>query len=109
MIVTKAGVPTNKIFVGESSYGRSFHMAQAGCTGPACKYTGSRTHSDATEGKCTKTAGYISNAEIDEIISSGGNVQTFHDADSDSDILVYNGRHTAQTHGSHSCLTNNTL
>ncbi len=32
--VTKAGVPNNKIFVGEASYGRSFHMAVDGCWGP---------------------------------------------------------------------------
>ncbi|KAL1841513.1 hypothetical protein VTJ49DRAFT_7004 [Mycothermus thermophilus] len=39
-IITKAGVPNNKIFVGEASYGRSFRMAQAGCWGPTCDFTG---------------------------------------------------------------------
>lgn len=33
-IVTKAGVPNNKVFVGEASYGRSFRMATDGCWGP---------------------------------------------------------------------------
>ncbi|KAK8080351.1 hypothetical protein PG997_008169 [Apiospora hydei] len=32
--VTKAEVPNNKIYVGESSYGRSFHMAKDNCWGP---------------------------------------------------------------------------
>jgi hypothetical protein len=89
-IVTKAGVPNNKIFVGESSYGRSFHMAVDGCWGPMCDFTGSRLVSDAQPGRCTETGGYISNAEINEIIRAGGGRQ-FHDGASNSDILIYKG------------------
>jgi GH18 family chitinase len=33
-IITKAGVPSKKLFVGITSYGRSFKMEKAGCTGP---------------------------------------------------------------------------
>ncbi|KAH8892724.1 glycoside hydrolase, partial [Thozetella sp. PMI_491] len=88
-MITKAGVNTNKIFVGESSYGRSFHMAEAGCTGPLCKFTGDRLHSEAEKGACTDTAGYISNAEIDELITFGEATKTWHDADSNSDMMVY--------------------
>lgn len=33
-MITKAGVASNKIAVGISSYGRSFGMTEAGCTGP---------------------------------------------------------------------------
>jgi hypothetical protein len=44
----------------------------------------------ATPGRCTQTAGYIANAEINEIISSNSNVQILFDDDSDSDIIVYN-------------------
>ncbi|KAI9162741.1 putative glycoside hydrolase family 18 protein [Paramyrothecium foliicola] len=87
--VTKAGVPTYKIFVGESSYGRSFKMAQAGCTGPNCKFLGDRLNSPAAPGRCTGTSGYISDAEINEIEMSGGNVKAWHDDKSDSDIMVY--------------------
>jgi hypothetical protein len=65
-------------------------MAQPGCTGPTCKYTGSRLVSDATPGRCTGTGGYISNAEIDELIGQS-NTQSWYDADSDSDMAVYNG------------------
>jgi chitinase len=39
-MITKAGVPASKINVGISSYGRSFGMTKAGCTGPMCKYKG---------------------------------------------------------------------
>ncbi|OKP13966.1 hypothetical protein PENSUB_235 [Penicillium subrubescens] len=41
-------------------------------------------------GRCTQTAGYIANAEIDEIISIKSNVQILFDDDSDLDIIVYN-------------------
>ena len=67
--VTKAGVPSNKIYVGESSYGRSFKMAKAGCSGPMCTFLGDRLNSQAKKGRCTGTSGYISNAEIEEIIA----------------------------------------
>ncbi|KAK0103087.1 hypothetical protein ONS96_005698 [Cadophora gregata f. sp. sojae] len=87
-MITKAGVPSNKVVVGVSSYGRSFKMAQAGCTGPSCLFTGSPLVSNAAKGECTDTAGYISNAEIADIIAAGG-VQEYRVED--SDILVYGG------------------
>ncbi|KAB5562953.1 glycoside hydrolase family 18 protein [Coniochaeta sp. 2T2.1] len=62
-IITKAGVPNNKIVVGESNYGRSFHMA---------------------------VDGYTSNAEINDIIRSGQG-QQIHDTASDTDVLIYMG------------------
>jgi GH18 family chitinase len=90
-LVTKAGVPNNKIFVGEASYGRSFRMAQPGCWGPTCDFTGSRTQSDANPGRCTKTAGYLAAAEINEIIKYGDGAQTLHDAGSNTDVMLYKG------------------
>ncbi|KAK7178764.1 chitinase [Paraphaeosphaeria sporulosa] len=95
-MITKAGVISNKVVVGVASYGRSFYMDEASCQGPMCKFTGTKDESDATEGRCTETAGYISNAEIREIITesllgSGGNATVSYDKDSDSDILVYGG------------------
>ncbi|KAI1345812.1 glycoside hydrolase family 18 protein [Xylaria sp. FL0043] len=87
-LITKAGVPSNKIVVGISSYGRSFKMAQAGCTGPSCKSTGSPRVSNAAKGRCTGTSGYLSNAEIEEIIAHGRVNTEFISAD--SNILVYN-------------------
>lgn len=93
ILVTKAGVPTKKIMVGESSYGRSFGMSQAGCTANNCTFEGSSVESVAEPGACTNTAGYISNAEINDIIAAG-NVKTYHDGGSNSDILVYDGAYT---------------
>lgn len=86
-MITKAGVPSNKVLVGVSSYGRSFQMASAGCTGPSCKFTG--PGSGAKKGPCTDTAGYISNAEIRQIVQNGApGLQQFTD-NSDSDVVVY--------------------
>lgn len=87
-MITKAGVASNKIVVGVTSYGRSFKMAQAGCTGPECLFTGSATVSDAAKGDCTDTGGYISNAEIKDIISQGG-VQQY--TVEHSNVVVYGG------------------
>jgi len=50
-----AGVPANKIMVGISSYGRSFKMAEASCTGPMCHYVRGRNQSPAMKGECTET------------------------------------------------------
>ncbi|KAL7629535.1 hypothetical protein AAE478_001056 [Parahypoxylon ruwenzoriense] len=96
-IITKAGVPNNKIFVGEASYGRSFHMAQDGCWGPMCDFTGSRTQSDAQPGRCTKTGGYLAAAEINEIIQRSDGVQIFHDGDSNTDVMLYKGDYVSYT------------
>jgi GH18 family chitinase len=92
-MITKAGVPGNKVIVGITSYGRSFSMAEAGCWGTNCLYTRSQMNSDATKGKCTNSAGYIADAEIAEIIEgkkrAGRVVKQFVDSSSNSDVLVY--------------------
>ncbi|KAK1756786.1 hypothetical protein QBC47DRAFT_443416 [Echria macrotheca] len=96
-MVTKAGVPANKIFVGVSSYGRSFKMADAKCRGPMCTFLGGRNKSQAKPGECTETAGYIADAEIRQIqaianagFSDADAYQSLYDSDSDSDIFIYN-------------------
>jgi chitinase len=99
-MITKAGVPSNKIAVGVASYGRSFQMTTPGCTGPMCTYTGGV--SGAYPGECTNTAGYIANAEINAILKGNGNWRTpfgslqhissyssYFDSDSQSNMAVY--------------------
>lgn len=94
-MITKAGVPASKILVGISSYGRGFGMKNATCTGPMCKFTGSFSNSTAEIGECTDTAGYISNAELNDINDfadqgmPGYKARKWHDDKSDSDIMVY--------------------
>lgn len=79
------------IVVGIPSYGRSFGMAQESCTGPSCHFTGSKDHSTATPGSCTRTPGIIANAEIGEIIGLETQENAYYDHSSDSNIIVYNG------------------
>ncbi|KAH8649335.1 hypothetical protein BX600DRAFT_388677 [Xylariales sp. PMI_506] len=98
-MITKAGAASNKVVVGVSSYGRSFAMAEAGCYTAECLFTGTATESNAEEGPCTATAGYISDAEINDIIngvsSSGLKTrqsrinQNYIDTASNSRIVVY--------------------
>lgn len=85
-MITKAGVPTNKIMVGVTSYGRTFTMSTPGCYGPMCTYTG-----PGEAGECTQTPGYIAQAEINQIIATNPTAQVLSDAASNSAILVYNG------------------
>lgn len=82
-MITKAGVPSNKVLVGVSSYGRSFQMVDPSCTGPNCLFTGDRHTSYARKGRCTDTGGYLANAEIGEIKG-----RTWTDAESNSRIMV---------------------
>lgn len=70
-MITKAGVPAHKVLMGVASYGRSFKMSQAGCSGPQCFFLGDNANSQAKKGRCTDTAGYLANAEIFEQIDEG--------------------------------------
>lgn len=89
-MITKAGVPSNQVVVGVTSYGRSFAMAEAGCYGPECTYLGSADDSQATPGKCTQAAGYLANAEILAILANSSRVnENYIDIKSNTNILVY--------------------
>lgn len=89
VMITKAGMPANKVVVGISSYGRSFRMAQPGCTDNFCPFTGPA--SGALPGSCTGTAGYIAQAEIEEIYATNPTARQLYFGPADSQVLVYNG------------------
>lgn len=87
-MVTKAGVPTSKLLLGVSTYGRSFKMSTKGCTGPTCTFLGGKT-SPAKKGVCTETGGYISNAEINDLINQGRADKVWYDKTTKSNFMVY--------------------
>lgn len=66
-------------------------MAEEGCWGPTCDFTGSKAHSDANPGRCTKTGGYLAYAEIMEILKQEDGVRTFHDGNSNTDVMLFKG------------------
>ncbi|KAJ5167058.1 uncharacterized protein N7482_005839 [Penicillium canariense] len=92
-MLTKAGVSSTKITLGVTSYGRSFRMSDPSCWGPDCTYTGGYDVSNAREGVCTTTAGFLANAEIKEIIQGGSDqwpiFETYYDDVSRNNILIY--------------------
>ena len=65
-------------------------MANPNCWTEQCQFTGTITQSNAAEGPCTQTAGYIADAEIYAILNNVSRVnQNFVDKSSQSNILVY--------------------
>lgn len=98
-MITKAGVPLHKITVGVTSYGRSFKATEPGCTGPMCRYLGEA--SQAAPGRCTNEPGYVSNAEMNDIMKGGASGANNNNSlsaraepdwfrdNSESDILMY--------------------
>lgn len=87
-MITKAGVPSNKIVMGVGSYARSFQQTNPSCSTPDCTFTGPT--SGATPGNCTNTPGYIGFGELQQIVDSGTVRKMYYDDVSGSDILLYN-------------------
>ncbi|KAM7212126.1 killer toxin alpha/beta [Rhypophila decipiens] len=89
-MITKAGVPAFQVVVGVTSYGRSFKMEDPSCIyDDHCPFTG--PDSGARPGRCTGEAGYLAQAEIDEIVAQNPNTMRWTDAtEAQSAYMIYN-------------------
>jgi GH18 family chitinase len=88
VMITKAGVPSNKVIVGVTSYGRAYGMTTPGCWTEMCTFQGPASTAEA--GSCTGTPGYISDAEIKSIITSPARQAVqYYDSRSQTDIVVW--------------------
>jgi hypothetical protein len=58
---------------------------------PTAISAGSRFKSDALPGRCTETSGYIAYAELTELLFAGDGVETFHDGQSNTDVMLCKG------------------
>ncbi|KAL6857694.1 hypothetical protein ACO1O0_005136 [Amphichorda felina] len=103
-MITKAGVPSNKVVIGMPTYGRSFEMTKAGCRGPECTFTGPK--SGAWPGKCTNTSGYISNWEIRQLVAEAESGESYITAetfvDEVGDVVILNDNQWISWLGSNS-------
>ncbi|GAB1193276.1 hypothetical protein APSETT444_002479 [Aspergillus pseudonomiae] len=69
-LLWRNGVEPSKVLLGLGFYGRSFKLADATCNTPGCDfYTENHSTGGAVAGECTGTSGFLSDYEINRIIS----------------------------------------
>jgi chitinase len=78
-------ITADKINLGIGFYGRSFQLKDSSCFSPGCDFAGA-----GKKGKCTATAGILSYAEIQDIISSTGATPVV-DEEAAVNYMVYGG------------------
>ncbi|KAA8895207.1 hypothetical protein FN846DRAFT_348546 [Sphaerosporella brunnea] len=83
-LLWRNGVPSKKVNLGIGFYGRSFELKDSSCFTPGCQFKG-----PGLAGKCTKTSGILSYAEIKDIVSASG-AEPVQDLDAGVNYLVYN-------------------
>ncbi|OGM41754.1 bacteriodes thetaiotaomicron symbiotic chitinase [Aspergillus bombycis] len=69
-LLWRNGVEPSKVLLGLGFYGRSFKLADSTCNTPGCDfYTENHSTGGAVAGECTGTSGFLSDYEINRIIS----------------------------------------
>ncbi|KAL4958918.1 glycoside hydrolase [Aspergillus stella-maris] len=66
----------DKVVMGMAYYGRSFTLADPGCTDPGCVY-----RSGGAAGECSETVGFLLNSEIQDKIKEQGLTPTLYEED----------------------------
>ncbi|KAJ3082437.1 hypothetical protein HK102_001702, partial [Quaeritorhiza haematococci] len=84
-LITRAGVPTNKILLGIGYYGRSFQLSDQSCTSSGCGFSGG-----ADPGPCSGERGILGYFEIESILRAGDHSQIHRDDKALTNIMVYN-------------------
>ncbi|KAL4773042.1 hypothetical protein BDW60DRAFT_206795 [Aspergillus nidulans var. acristatus] len=69
-------IDPSKVVMGMAYYGRSFTLADPGCTEPGCTY-----RSGGNAGECSETVGFLLNSEIQDTINSLGLTPTLYEED----------------------------
>lgn len=85
-IFWKNKVPASKVVLGLAAYGHSWTLADASCSTPGCKFSGS-----GTAGRCTAEEGTLGYFEIMDLISAGDSDSPVLDENSGSMYVVING------------------
>ncbi|KAL3473668.1 hypothetical protein BJX99DRAFT_261071 [Aspergillus californicus] len=89
-VVTKAGVPPQRLVIGASSCGRSFKIAEGGCTGPRRNTSVNGTNPLQSTASAQRQAHTWPKKEIEKLKRLGECEWTeSYDELSDSTILVY--------------------
>jgi chitinase len=78
-------VPPEKVVLGLAFYGRSFQLADGGCTKPTCPFAG-----PAAKGICTGEEGILSYMEIQNILQRT-NAKPTYDKTAGVQYVVFNG------------------
>ncbi|KAL2809321.1 glycoside hydrolase superfamily [Aspergillus granulosus] len=69
-------IDPRKVVMGMAFYGRTFTLADPGCTEPGCTY-----RSGGNAGGCSQTVGFLLNSEIQDTIESLGLTPTLYEED----------------------------
>ncbi|KAJ7062148.1 glycosyl hydrolases family 18-domain-containing protein [Mycena amicta] len=83
-LYTNVGVNPNQIVLGIGFYGRSFQLADPGCTSPGCPFVGG-----AAPGPCSANSGTLMFSEIETIIAQDG-VQSVFDEVAAVKYIIWN-------------------
>lgn len=73
-LLWRAGVAPEKVVLGLGWYGRSFTLADPGCSRPdgVCQFT-----AGGKPGDCSRSSGTLTNAEVKRILKSGKGVESY--------------------------------
>ncbi|KAG8164746.1 hypothetical protein KVR01_005021 [Diaporthe batatas] len=82
-LLWRNNVPPGKVVLGVGFYGRSFQLADSGCSTPGCAFSG-----PAKAGECTNSAGTLAYFEIMDIINAQ-NPKVTHDEEAAANYIVF--------------------